>query len=216
MKWFSTAILLAFIICSCKVTEHNIAGTYRLKSPSRTKLVLNKDKTFEFVKNFEEPGPLFFPDSTDLNYHTSGRWQLNNDQLILNSFTGESGEFARQAKDSVTHKTDITSFSFWNQYGDPVPIRLIRFPANRTKLHKSNVISFFAEDFVNTDTLEFHFYGYLPYQWLSTPGATSSNSQHRITLYEQTRQGFFQNVILTTDRKKLVSPDKAFTLYKND
>ena len=158
----------------------------------------------------------FFPDSTDLNYHTSGKWDLNNGQLILNSFTGESGEFARQAVDSVTAKTDITSFSFWNQYGDPVPIRLIRFPANRTKLHKSNVISFFAEDFVDRDTLEFHFYGYLPYRWLSSPGASVSNSQHRITLYEQTRKGFFQNVVLTAERNKLVSPDKAFSLYKHD
>ena len=215
MKW-STATLLTLIICSCKVTDRNIVGTYRLKTESRTKLVLHDDKTFEFVKNFQEPGPLFFPDSTDLNYHTSGKWDLNNGQLILNSFTGESGEFARQAVDSVTAKTDITSFSFWNQYGDPVPIRLIRFPANRTKLHKSNVISFFAEDFVDRDTLEFHFYGYLPYRWLSSPGASVSNSQHRITLYEQTRKGFFQNVVLTAERNKLVSPDKAFSLYKHD
>ena len=216
MKGISAAILLALLTCSCTVTEQNIAGTYRLKDHSRTQLVLNKDKTFEFVKNFQEPGPVFFPDSTELNYRTSGNWQLSNGQVILNSFAKGNVEFAREANDSITAKTDITSFSFWDQYGDAVPIRLIRFPANRTKLHKSNVISFFAEDFIKTDTLEFHFYGYLPYRWINKATEAGVNNQHRITLYEQTRPGFFHNVVLNTERKKLSSPDKSFYLVRKD
>ena len=210
-------LLMLIIICfSCKVNEKNLVGTYRLRTPSKTMLVLKEDKTFEFVKNFSEPGPVFFPDSTELNYRTAGNWQWNDGQLILNSFPSGSHDFTEQAKDSVTRNTDITSFSFWDQYGDPVPIRLIKFPANRTKLHKSNVISFFAQDFVGTDTLEFHFYGYAPYRWISPAAETGSNSQHRITLYEQNRLGFFNNVVLTGQRNKLSSPDRSFSLFKSE
>lgn len=216
MKGLFPTILALVLLAACKVTEKNIVGTYRLRSPSRTMLVLKNDKTFEFVKNFPEPGPVFFPDSTEMNYRTAGHWQLNDGQLILNSFPGGSKDIALQAKDSVTRNTEITSFSFWNQYGDGVPIRLIRFPANRTKLHKSNVISFFAEDFISADTLEFHFYGYLPYRWTSTPAKTVTNNQHRITLFEQQRQGYFTNVVLTAGRNKLVSPDKSFSMFKEE
>ncbi len=217
MKVLLYALLGLTLFCSCKLTEQNLAGTYRLKGPSKTKLVLNKDKTFEFVKNFSEPGPVFFPDSNELNFRTTGHWQLDhNNQLILNSFPASSMVFAKEASDSITRNADITSFSFWDQYGDPIAIRFIRFPENRTKLHKSNVISFFAEDFVRTDTLEFHFYGYMPYRWISTRSETTSNSRHKITLYEQNRQGYFSNVIFVTDRKKITAPDKSFSLFKSE
>jgi len=216
MKVLLPFLLLIIICYSCKVSENNIVGTYRLRTSSKTMLVLKKDKTFEFVKNFSEPGPLFFPDSTELNYRTTGNWHWNNGQLTLNSFPPTTPTFTEKAIVVVTAHTDITSFSFWDQYGDPVPIRLIKFPANRTKLHKGNVISFFAQDFGNTDTLEFHFYGYAPYQWINPPNEAGVNNQHRITLFEQNRQGYFNNVVLNGEKNKLNSPDRSFSLFKSE
>jgi hypothetical protein len=216
MKALISTILVLITLLSCHVTEKNIVGTYRLRGPSRTMLVVKDDRTFEFVKNFAEPGPVFFPDSTEMNYRTAGNWQLNNGQLILNSFPNGARIFTELASDSITRNTDITSFSFWDQYGDPVPIRMIHFPANRTKLHKSNVISFFAEDFISADTLEFHFYGYLPYRWITKPDAPAVNNQHRITLYEPYRKGFFNNVVLNAGKNKLTSPDNSFSMFKGD
>jgi len=208
-------LFITVLFFSCKVTEQTIPGTYRLKNSSKTKLVLNPDKTFEFVKNFSEPGPVFFPDSNDLNFRTTGNWQWDKTgKVILTSFPGISS-FTQQATDSISYNTDITSFSFWDQYGDPVPIRFIRFPENRTKLHKSHVISFFAEDFVGSDTMEFHFYGYAPYRWINPPVQKGINNRHKIILYEQIRKGFFTNLVLATERKKLIAPDKSFSLHKS-
>ncbi|HET9429678.1 MAG TPA: hypothetical protein VFO70_00820, partial [Chitinophagaceae bacterium] len=162
------------------------------------------------------PGPAFFPDSTELNFRTSGNWILKrNHQLILNSFSKADTSFSEMARDSVTRNTDLTSFSFWDQYGDPVPIRLIHFPANRIKLHRSNSISFFAQDFKETDTIEFHFYGYMPYRWLARTGEAMTNQQHLITLFEQYRHGYFRDVNLVATRNKLSSPDKSFSIYKS-
>jgi hypothetical protein len=210
-------LLLATLFYSCKVNEKNIAGTYRLKGPSRTKLVLHTNKTFEFVKNFAEPGPLFFPDSTEMNYRTTGNWQLSkNGALILNSFPG-AAPLTEPAADSILTNTSLTSFSFWNKYGDPVSIRFMKFPPDKIKLYKANIVSFFAEDFSKNDTLEFHFYGYPPVKWpgsFKQPG--SGNISHHVTLYEEDRHAIFKNVVLQADRKKLLAADKSFALYKKD
>lgn len=208
------SVFFILILCSCKVTEQNISGTYRLKDASKTKLVLNKDKTFEFEKNFNHPGPAFFPDSTELNFRTTGRWQLEKGQLVLNSFRAPANH-SQSARDSIIRNTDITSISFWDKYGDPIDIRMIRFPENRTKLHKGNTISFFAQDFTNTDTLEFHFYGYLPFRWIPTAGS-NINNQHRVTIYETLRQGYFINMFLTAKGKKISHADKSFYLIKSE
>jgi hypothetical protein len=216
MKVFISAILFMLLVISCTVTEKNMSGIYRLHSPSRSMLVLHEDHRFEFVKNFAQPGPAFFPDSTELNFRTAGNWQRDQrGLLLLNSFTGNHENAEEQVRDSVTRNTDISSYSFWDQYGDPLPIRLIRFPANRAKLHKSNIVSFFAEDFAAWDTIEFHFYGYRPYRWIITPAERMNNHQHRITLYEPFRAGYFKDKALVPGRKKITDPEKSFALYKS-
>ncbi|HEX5654950.1 MAG TPA: hypothetical protein VFX58_17865 [Chitinophagaceae bacterium] len=215
MKVFISTVLFMLLVISCK-TAKNISGIYRLHAASRTMLVLHEDHRFEFVKNFAQPGPAFFPDSTELNFRTVGTWQQDQSgRLLLNSFTTNYENAEELVKDSVTRNTDISSFSFWDQYGDPLPIRLIRFPANRTKLHKSNIVSFFAEDFAAYDTMEFHFYGYRPYRWIITPAERMNNHQHRITLYEPFRGGYFKNKTLVPVRKKITDPEKSFALYKS-
>ncbi len=209
--------LLFFLTVSCKVTEKNITGTYRLKEVPKTKLLLHKDKTFSFTKNFAQPGPAFFPDSTEMNFQTAGHWQLTkNGLLLLNSFPAiTTGNHATIA-DSVQYNSSITSFSFWDSYGDPVPIRFIKFLPAKIKFHRGNSISFFIEDFNPKDTMEFHFYGYAPVKWPgTTPQDQLQNNTHRITLYEPVRPGYLTNITLTADKKKLVSTDKSFALVKS-
>jgi hypothetical protein len=213
----ASLFVVALIFCSCSVTEKTVAGTYRLKGPSKTKLVLNKDKTFEFVKNFSEPGPVFFPDSTEMNFRTTGNWMLDrNKKIVLNSFPDEAGMKPVREKDSVITNTTITSFSFWDSYGDPVSIRFMKLPPAKIKLYKANSISFFAGDFGKTDTLEFHFYGYHPVKWKGQFQQMADNFSHRITLYEEPRPGYFKQLPLIFKRKKLVSSDNSFALYKAD
>lgn len=208
--------LLFFLTVSCKVTEKNIAGTYHLKDVPKTKLVLHKDNTFSFTKNFAQPGPAFFPDSTEMNFQTTGHWQLTkNGLLLLNSFPAITSGNNNTIADSVQYNSSITSFSFWDSYGDPVPIRFIKFLPAKIKFHRGNSISFFIEDFNPRDTMEFHFYGYAPVKWPgTTPQDQLQNNTHRITLYEQVRPGYLTNITLTADRKKLVSTDKSFALVK--
>jgi hypothetical protein len=214
---FFAVSLLVILLAGCRVSEQTIAGTYRLRVPSKTMLVLNKDKTFEFVKNFSEPGPLFFPDSTEMNFRTRGKWMLNEQgQLVLNS-EGHGKHGSILLKDSVVHNTSLTSLSFWDSYGDPITIRFIKFLPDKMKFYRGNTISFFKEDFAGKDTLEFHFYGYRPVKWPS-PTAQNFPDNHSRTfiLYEEDRDGYFNNMVLSPEKNKLISTDKSFALYKND
>ncbi len=210
------AIFLIFTLLSCSVSKRTIPGTYHLKDVPKTKLVLHKDNTFSFTKNFAQPGPAFFPDSTEMNFTTTGHWQLSkNGRLLLNSFpavvTGNNDTIA----DSVQYNTSITSFSFRDSYGDPVPIRFIKFLPAKIKFHRGNSISFFNEDFNPKDTMEFHFYGYAPVKWPgTTPQDQQQNNTHHITLYEPVRPGYLKNITLTAGKKKLVSTDQHFVLVK--
>jgi hypothetical protein len=210
-------ILLIFVFSSCAVTEKNIPGTYRLNIPSKTKLVLNKDKTFEFVKNFAGPGPVFFPDSTEMNFRTRGQWRLDpHHNLVLSSFPADTQPAFLKKRDSVTHHTSITSLSFWDAYGDPVPIRFIKFLPDKIKFYRGNTISFFREDFSKMDTLEFHFYGYAPVKWPSSKAENYNyNHTRRFILHEEERYPYFNELILSAEKNKLISPDKTFALYRD-
>lgn len=211
-------LVTASALFSCSISERKIAGTYHLKEESRTRLVLHKDNTFEFVKNFDEPGPVFFPDSTERNFRTKGNWTLNEEKkVVLNSFNNKTLTPSLHDRDSIIPNTTLTSFSFWNHYGDPVAIRFIKFPPDKIKLYNANTISFFAGDFAKTDTLEFHFYGYRPVKWPNHfIQNMADNFSHRVTLFEEHRDGFFSNVIFFPSKKKLISPDKSFAMYKLD
>lgn len=215
MKPFLFLLLIAFL-SSCSVTEKNITGTYRLNAPSKTKLVLHEDHTFEFVKNFAGPGPVFFPDSTEMNFRTRGQWQLDqHHNLVLNSFPPQQQKVTINNRDSVIHHTSITSLSFWDAYGDPIPIRFIKFLPDKIKFYRGNTISFFREDFSPKDTLEFHFYGYAPVKWPSTKAENFSYNHNRwFVLHEEERHGYFDGVILSAEKNKLISPDKTFALYR--
>ena len=200
---------------SCKVAEETIAGIYYFKKFPKTKLVLKKDKTFEFVKNFSRPGIEIFGDSSDLNFRTTGTWQLNEKkQLVLNSFTNKSTGRVFTRSVIMAKDSNITSISFWDFYDDPVPIRFMKFSDDRIKFHLGNSISFFAPDFNEKDTMEFHFYGYKPYTWPDPGYNNADNNRYKIILNEENRQGFFKDVIFIAKRKKLIGPDKHFNLKK--
>jgi hypothetical protein len=214
---FQLIVCFSVILCACRVTEKNIVGVYRLKKAPKTKLVLKADKTFEFVKNLPGPGLEVFPDSTGLNFKTSGNWQLDKKgQLLLNSFPDKSPDTAPDWPITITRNTEITSISFWDDYNDPAPIRFIKFPDDRIKFRLGNSISFFAGDFNKTDTLEFHFYGYGPYTWRYMTNTGESNNHYKIILNEEDRQGFFKDVAFPVKRKKIGCPLSHLSLIKTN
>ncbi len=214
MRYF-LFLFIAAAITSCHSSRNAVVGTYGLQTSPRTYLKLVDNGRFEFVKNLSEPGPAFFPDSLELNFKTSGTWQMEKGRkVVLNSDISEKTPVG--FSDAAATNPSLTSFSFYNEYGDPVAIRFMKFPPNKIKLYKGNSISFFAGDLTAADSLEFHFYGYRPVNWPAAfANNDTANHSHTITLYQDNRPGFFKDQVFYFRKNKIISRDRSIALHRD-
>ena len=124
------------------MTEGKITGSYQQKEKISVKLILRKDKTFEFAGPEITLVNKSYSAATSQYFLTTGTWQLSGNKLILNSFLTDSLESENRVTDSIARFTSITSFNFWNRYGDPVSIWSIMLPSSKTKPHFGNNLYF--------------------------------------------------------------------------
>lgn len=198
--------LLLLLFSACKVTEEYIIGVYQPKEKNTPRLVLKKDRTFEFTG--------ISSDSGNLNILTTGTWQLNKNKLVLNSFTTGTPDYETGMTDSITRFTSITSFNFWNRYGDPLSIRSILLPPAKPKPHFGNNLYLFAQDFKATDTVKFKFDGYPDFVYPGSVPYSIGNNTHKITLREPYREGIFNNTVFTIKKNMLLSSGNNSPLKK--
>lgn len=211
---FYIAVLIV-VLSSCKLTEDNIVGTYQQKGVTTAKLILKKDRTFEFIGR--EPGSFASnPPSTNVNpnFITSGTWKLKNKQIWLNSAITDSLRSEEKITDSIARFTSITAFNFWNRYGDPVSIRSIFLPPAKTKPHFGNSLYLFAQDFNKTDTVIFHFDGYPDFVYPGSVPYSIGNNMHKIILREPYRPAVFNNSTLLCKKNKILLPGDNIAFIK--
>ena len=209
------ALLLA--LSSCKLTADTVAGTYQQENKYSSRLILKKDKTFEFAGNnnvLVDPGSSTFSDN--LNFLTSGTWEFSSNHVRLHSRDGDTLTTTAGFTDSITRFTSITSFNFWNRYGDPVSIRSIRLFRSKTKPHFGNSLFLFAQDFQRTDTLVFQFEGYPDFTYPGSIPYAIGNNTHKIILHEPYRSSVFNNTVLITKKNKLLSPNNDIVFTKKN
>ena len=208
-------IALLFILqSSCKVTEDDIVGTYHQKDGKRARLIIKKDKTFEFAGPETVTSVNSSANLTNLNFLTTGTWQLNKKRLFLNSSAADSLGFESSMTDSISRFTSITSFNFWSRYGDPVSIRYILFVPAKPKPHFGNSLFLFAQDFKSTDTLKFHFDDYPDFIYPGTVPYSIGNNNHKITLREPYRPAVFCNTSFLLKKNKLRAEENKLVLNK--
>ncbi len=212
---FYIALLLAF--SSCTVTADTVAGTYQQENRITSRLILRKDKTFEFAGNKSAlADPATMANSNNLNFLTSGTWELRSNQIMLNSSSIDSLTLEHSFTDSIERFTSITSFNFWNRYGDPVSIRSIRLSPAKTKPHFGNSIYLFAQDFLRTDTLVFQFEGYPDFSYPGSIPYAIGNNMHKIVLQEPYISSAFNNTVLIPKKNKLLTPQNNIVFTKTD
>jgi len=209
------ALLLA--LSSCKLTDDTVAGTYQQEHVMSSRLILKKDKTFEFTGNKSVlPDPEFATSSDNLNFLTSGTWEISSNHVTLNSRKSDSMSVAPAFTDSITRFTSITSFHFWNRYGDPVSIRSIRLHRSKTKPHFGNSLFFFAQDFQRTDTVVFQLEGYPEFSYPGSIPYSIGNNIHRIVLNEPYRSSVFNNTVLIPKKNRLLSAKNDIVFTKKN
>ena len=182
-----------------------------------SRLILNKDKTFEFTGNKSAlPEPDLTAGADNLNFLTSGTWEFSSNHVKLQSRDVDSMSVAPPFTDSITRFTSITSFNFWNRYGDPVSIRSIRLYRSKTKPHFGNSLFFFAQDFQRTDTIVFQLEGYPDFSYPGSIPYAIGNNTHKIVLHEPYRSSVFNNTVLIPKKNRLLSPKNDIVFTKKN
>ena len=209
------ALLLA--LSSCRLTAETVAGTYQQENKMSSRLVLKKDKTFEFAGDNSAliaGGTSTNPDN--LNFLTSGTWEFSSNHVRLNSRGTDPMSEEPAFTDSIIRFTSITSFNFWNRYGDPVSIRSIRLYRSKIKPHFGNSLFFFAQDFQRTDTVVFQLEGYPDFSYPGSIPYAIGNNTHKIVLHEPYRSSVFNNTVLIPKKNRLLSPKNDIVFTKKN
>ncbi len=210
---FAVLSCLLLVAVSCKHSQKSIAGTYRPLKNSPSRLLLKEDSSFEMAMLDPHIDSALFPGIGNKNFYANGTWRLM-DHRQLQFTASDLPPAPPSINDSISRFTNISSFNFWNRYGEPLPIRYILIPPGRPKPHFGNSLYFFAQDFSPTDTLEFYFDGYAPVRYPGTIPAAIGNNIHKITLTEAYQPALIDGWILTSQRNKLLDREKRVVLEK--
>jgi hypothetical protein len=207
-------VIFTGLFSACKVTEKNITGTYYPRQSQLTRLILKEDKTFELALLNPAIDSLLLTHYPSQNFFTTGTWQLENKKLLLTSNSSANASYACITQDSISRFTTISSFNFWNRFGDPVSIRYIVLPPSKAKPHFGNSLFYFAQDFKVTDTLQFHFDGYPEFNFPGSIPPAIGNNMHKITFTEPCLPNVFKDISFAVKVNKLISPTGKVTFIK--
>jgi len=202
----TTIILTLILISSCKVSEKDIVGLYKLDRFPKTTLKINSDKTFEFSKNNRNPYLHPFDHPDEYYAETKGIWQTVDKRII--SLTSQSDTLIYPLVSLQTNPArniDQSYFTFYDTYGDTIKILYVQYTDNSISAAMHRSMEYFTEDITKRDTLEFHFYGYRPYIFI---GEQKKNQDYRITLKPSFQPNFFRGTEFRIKRKQLIDIER--------
>lgn len=194
--------LFILLVSSCKVTEKDIVGVYQLDRFPKTTLKINADKTFEFSKNNRNPYLHPFDHLDEYYADTKGTWQSLDKKTI--SLTSQSDTLIYPLASLQTYPArnkEYSSFTFYDKYRDTVNILYVQYSDGSSVAMFHRTMDYFTEDMTKRDTLEFHFYGYRPYTFIS---GQKRNQDYSITLKPSFQPNFFRGTEFRIKRKKLI------------
>jgi hypothetical protein len=200
----TASILMLFIlfVSSCKVTEKDIVGFYQLDRFPKTTLKINADKTFEFSKSNRNPYLHPFDHSDEYYSDTKGTWQSIDKNTI--SLTSQSDTLIYPLASLQTFPArdkEYSNFTFYDKYRDTVKILYVQYSDGSSVAVLHHSMDYFTEDMAKRDTLEFHFYGYRPYTFIS---GQKKNQDYSITLIPSFQPNFFRGTEFKIKRHKLI------------
>jgi hypothetical protein len=194
--------LLFFFICSCKVTEKNIIGFYKLDKFPKTTLKINSDKTFDFSKNNRNPYLHPFDHPNEYYLQTRGIWTAIDKKTI--SLTSQSDTITYplvNVQSFPPRDNELSYFTFYDTYGDTVRLLYTQLSDGMWVGRLHGTASYFSMDLNKRDTFEFHFYGYQPYKFIS---GQKINQDYKITLKPFFQPNFFVKTEFRIKRKQLI------------
>lgn len=201
-RTFITLMFFVVIISSCGVTEKSIVGIYKLRRFPKTTLQINPDSTFEFSQIMPNPYLHPFDHPNEYYAYTKGRWRLEGKRSVFLTSQSDTLIYPLTSLRIDTPKEKSSSnFRFYDSYGDEVKILYVQYSDNSIIAAFHSAMKDFDEDLTKRDTLEFHFYGYRPYTFIS---GKKINNDYSITLKPSFQPGYFVDRKFKVKRKRLI------------
>ena len=186
------------------MTRKDITGTYQLEKFPKTILQLNEDSTFRFEKNNLNPYLHPFDHPDEHFFITSGRWTKMGKTINL---TSQSDSLTYPL--AVVRKSDTSGneslFSFYDTSGDIVPILYVQYSDSSAHMVLHHTMKSFSEDLSKRDTLEFHFYGYRPWTFIS---GEKKNASYAVLLNPEYRPNIFRQGEFRVKAGRLIGRDR--------
>lgn len=194
--------LFVIILYSCKVTEKDIIGYYKLDRFPKTTLKINSDKTFQFSKNNRNPYLHPFDHPGEYYADTKGTWQIVDKKNISLTSQSDTLIYPLVSLQTTPAKDKMWShFTFYDTYGDTVKVLYVQYTDSSISAAMHRSMDYFTEDLTKRDTLEFHFYGYRPYVFI---GGQKTNQDYRIILKPSFQPNFFRGTQFRIKRNQLI------------
>jgi len=204
-------IILTCIGCASKKRE--IAGNYSLMYFPKATIEIKNDQTFEFVLMYANPylHPGDRPDNDFVK--TAGTLQkIDKQTYYLNSIADTLIYPLAEVKKSAAKVDSVSNFTFYDTYGDSVNIEYVKLSDSSIVMLLHRRLLDFSENLVKRDTIEFHFFGYRPFTFVS---GERKNYDYKITLKPIFRPGFLDRVKLRVKGKRLyIGNNKKKAIYK--
>lgn len=195
-------IFTLFALTSCRLAERDYIGTYSLDRFPKTRIKINQDKTFEFVKINRNPylHPSAHPD--EYFYITRGSWVKTGKRVL--TLTSQQDTLVYPlvtVKSSPPRDKDWSYFSFFDTDGDTVRIVYVQHTDKSISFSLHNTMRYFMEDLTKKDTFEFIFYGYRPYIFIS---GQKVNQDFQITMRPEFQPKYFKEAEFRIKRRQLI------------
>ncbi|BAU51998.1 hypothetical protein [Mucilaginibacter gotjawali] len=217
MKTKHLAFLLLLLSVSCKVTKKGLIGTYRAKGSNFNIIIIKSDHSF-FYENLNPLSWLMTPSGNDsTHFFTAGTWQLDKNQIVLNSCGNNYADTSRVLKILKTPtKSNESMFLIRNAFGGRIPFQSVdNHLYNKTKIASQSVVDnyFWKIDLQvsKNDTLVFFPVYYEPFKFIVRD---SVNANYIITLQPIYKQAYFINKKLMVKRNILKDVKEKFKKVK--
>ena|ERR1700722_12662801 len=193
---------ILYFIASCKVADKDLMGTYQFEGARKTTIRINPDSSFYFVRMNRNPYMHPFDHPGENFLISRGRWARPAAKSLLLTSQRDTAIYALvKPKKLEDDDPDASHFTFYDSYGDTVYILYVQYPDHSITAALHHSMPGYSADLRKNDTLEFHFYGFRPWIFIS---GQKKNSNYAVILIPEFMPNFFQGREFTVKRNRLI------------
>jgi hypothetical protein len=184
MRFLILAIL--FSLAGCE--PFSPIGRYSIQDSPKTVLKIERDSSFSFVLDFQNPYPSTHVVPEEYYFRTDGTWVRKGKNLILNSGKDSLQYDLYRITSAINSKIDSSTYEFYDIFKDRIPIQAIQ-SGNGNMDDLDNVLQYSTNRI--SDTTRFYFFGYRP---VTIVNSSKKWKDYRVYVMQEYRPNWIKNM----------------------